>query len=56
MGIQVELVDIVNEKDEIIGQDLRTNKIKKGFIFKTASLHSAEKESSTEFVPTVSSD
>jgi isopentenyldiphosphate isomerase len=37
MGIQVELVDIVNEKDEIIGQDLRTNKIKKGFIFRVAA-------------------
>ncbi len=37
MGIQAELVDVVNEKDEISGQDLRINKIKKGFIFRVAA-------------------
>lgn len=50
MDIQAELVDIVNEKDEVIGQDLRSNKIKKGFISRLAAVFLVD--SSGKFITT----
>ncbi len=38
MNLKIELVDIVNENDEIIGQDLKSNKIEKCFISRVAAI------------------
>lgn len=38
MGIQDELVDVVNDKDEIIEQDVKSNKLAKGFISRVSSV------------------
>ena len=38
MDTLAELVDVVNEKDEIIGQELRSDNFKKGFIARVAAV------------------
>jgi len=39
-----ELVDVVSENDEIIGQDLRSNKIEKNFISRVAAVFLVDSE------------
>lgn len=44
MGNSTELVDVVNERDEIIGQDLRNNKADKGFISRVSCIFIMDSE------------
>ncbi|MDP1883823.1 MAG: NUDIX domain-containing protein [Candidatus Moranbacteria bacterium] len=44
MDIQTELLDVVNGNDEVIGQDLKSNKIAKGFISRVAAVFLADSE------------
>lgn len=38
MNTQAEMLDVVNEKDEVIGQDLKSDKIAKGLISRVAAV------------------
>jgi len=38
MNIQIEMLDVVDEQDEVVGQDFKSNKIEKGFISRVAAV------------------
>ena len=38
MNTKIEMLDVVNEQDEVIGQDLKSSKIEKGFISRVAAV------------------